>query len=68
MCVSYPVCRTDQGSCGCCKMIKEVHYLTEYMNQTLTEFENKLRETKERFRILKSKWTHQHVGFKAVYR
>ncbi|XP_054455417.1 complement C1q-like protein 2 [Anoplopoma fimbria] len=39
-------CTTDQGSCGCCFMWKEVDRLTTYFNTTLNMLEKEYNQTK----------------------
>ncbi|XP_044057283.1 complement C1q-like protein 4 [Siniperca chuatsi] len=41
------VCHTDQGSCGCCLMLREMNRLRTYFNTTLNTLEKEYLQTKQ---------------------
>ncbi|XP_060901661.1 complement C1q-like protein 2 [Labrus mixtus] len=50
-------CLEDQGSCGCCKTLREIERMGTYFNTRLTELEEEYEQTKQTFTDTKANRT-----------
>lgn len=52
-------CNTDQGSCGCCQMLRETNRLSTYFTMSLNKLEKEYLQTKQSFASIEGEW-HIH--------